>query len=107
MPGAILTVCVLALAGIYLVRCRHALLKGVIAFVLRLFGNLEESPRTIWLVAAVTLNALEIISACLRSPAPSVQGSPFSELAYFFDSAGATDASGSQVRPYRGQSANG
>ncbi len=105
--GAILNVCFLALASIYLVRCAYALLKRVIAFVSRLLGKLEESPRTVWLVAGVMPNALEIISACLRSPVPSVQGYIFSQLGYFLDSAGATDASGSQVRRYRGQSANG
>jgi hypothetical protein len=62
--GAILSVYFLALAGIYLLRCAYALLQGLMALVSQLFGKPEDSPRAIWLLAGVALNALEI-AACL------------------------------------------
>ena len=62
--GAILAVYFLALAGIYLVRCGYALLQGLIALLSRPFGTPKDSPRAVWLLAGVMLNALEIV-ACI------------------------------------------
>ena len=59
--GAILAVYFLALVGIYLVRCGYALLQGLIALLSRPFNKPAESPKAIWLLVGVMLNALEIV----------------------------------------------
>jgi hypothetical protein len=62
--GAILAVYFLALVGIYLVRCGYALMQGLIALLSRPFGKPKDSPRLVWLLVGVALNALEI-AVCL------------------------------------------
>jgi hypothetical protein len=59
--GAILAVYFLALVGIYLVRCGYAMLQGLIALLSQPFNKPAESPKAIWLLVGVVLNALEIV----------------------------------------------